>query len=57
MPTPSSEVGDALELSRVSGSFDALDVSSFLRFKDFEHLTLRNAKDPATFLVWWFRGI
>jgi hypothetical protein len=48
----SSEVGDVVELSRDYGSSCVPTVSSFLRFKDLKHLTLRNANDPTTVLVW-----
>jgi hypothetical protein len=31
-------------------------VSALLRYKDFKHLTLMNAMDPTTFIVWWLES-
>jgi hypothetical protein len=55
MTPPSSNDSDTAGLYRDAGSGDVPVASSLLRFKDFKHLTLRNAKDPTTFLVWWFQ--
>jgi hypothetical protein len=53
MVSSPGEVGDATELCRDSGSCVVPTVSSILRFKNFNDLTLLNAKDPTTFIVWW----
>jgi hypothetical protein len=55
MTPPSSDDGDTDGLYRDAGSGDVHVASSLLRFKDFKHLTLKNARDPTTFLVWWLQ--
>jgi hypothetical protein len=55
MTPPSSDDGDTAGLYRDVGSGDVPTASTLLRFKDFKHLTLRNAKDPTSFLVWWLQ--
>jgi hypothetical protein len=55
MTPPSSDDGDTAGLCRDDGSGDVPAASSLLRFKDFKHLTLKNAKDPTAFSIWWIQ--
>jgi hypothetical protein len=55
MVSSPGEASAAPKLSRDHDSFVVPTVSTLLRFKDFKHLTLMNAGDPTTLIVWWLQ--
>jgi hypothetical protein len=53
MASSPREVGAAPRFIRDSGSSANPFIIMLLRFKDLKYLTLLNARDPATYIVWW----